>query len=267
MERKRKLIVAKTAVILGAIPFLIWAHEYGPDAGYTKAPGDQGTCTAASCHVGTTNDPKNLGSVSVTFANGQIYSPGVAQHLVVTIADPASTQKAWGFQLTARVGTTATMAGTFASTDSKTTLMCAGQNLFTQQEVPFVSGKTQTCPTSMPLQYIEHSLTGYNTTRGNTGSQTYEFDWTPPASAQGNITIYVSGNAANGDLSERGDHIYNTSYVVTSCTGTTLNSILSASAFGGFATVAPGSWMELYGCGLSGSTRQWGGNDFTGTKA
>src|SRR5437016_5482599 len=133
MERKRKLIIAKTAAILGAIPFLIWAHEYGPDPGYTKAPGDQGTCTAVSCHVGTTNDPANKGSVSVTFPNGLTYVPGARQHLVVTIADPASTQKAWGFQLTAKAGTTATMAGTFASTDANTTLLCSAPNRVGQE--------------------------------------------------------------------------------------------------------------------------------------
>ena len=36
----------------------------------------------------------------------------------------------------------------------------------------------------------------------------YEFDWTPPATAVGNITIYVAGNAANGNGNEQGDHIY-----------------------------------------------------------
>jgi hypothetical protein len=39
----------------------------------------------------------------------------------------------------------------------------------------------------MPLQYIEHSLAGYNATKGHTGSQTYEFDWTPPATTLGDV--------------------------------------------------------------------------------
>jgi uncharacterized protein (TIGR03437 family) len=121
----------------------------------------------------------------------------------------------------------------------------------------------------MPLQYIEHSLTGYNTTRGKTGSQTYEFDWTPPGTSQGNLTVYVAGNAANGDLTERGDHIYATSFTLTPQAQAvpSLDNILSASAFGGYTTVAPATWMELYGSGLSGTTRQWGGADFSGTKA
>src|SRR5664279_3998745 len=111
MKSKRKLYAAKVAVIIGVVPILIWAHEYGPDPGYSGVPNELGTCTGAQCHIGTTNDPANQGSVSVAFPNGQTYVPGVKQHLVVTVADP--TQIAWGFQLTVRpASNTATLAGT-----------------------------------------------------------------------------------------------------------------------------------------------------------
>ena len=196
MPTKRKLFLAKLAVAGAAIPVLLWAYEYGPDPGYSGVPKEQGTCTAASCHVGTTNDPNNKGSVSVSFPNGQTYVPGVKQHLVVTIADPASTQRAWGFQLTARLASnTATQAGTFTFTDANTLLMCSTAN-FAQATAQCQNGARDqcsntntTCPSSQPLEYIEHSLTGYNSSRFHTGSQTYEFDWTPPATASGNITI------------------------------------------------------------------------------
>jgi uncharacterized protein (TIGR03437 family) len=273
MDGKRKVLFAKIAVVTAAIPFILWAHEYGPDPGYSGVPKEQGTCTAVSCHVGTTNDPKNTGSVSVAFPNGQNYVPGLKQHLVVTIADPA--QRAWGFQLTTRLASnTATQAGSLAFTDANTLLMCskADQGSFSAQcqraGTDSCVNTNTTCASSFPLQYIEHSLTGYNASRGHTGSQTYEFDWTPPVTAQGNITVYVAGNAANGDLTVNGDHIYATTYTLTPATGgMTLDNILSASAFGGFTSVAPGSWMELYGSGLSATTRQWGGSDFSGTKA
>jgi uncharacterized protein (TIGR03437 family) len=276
MERQRKLLTAKIAVVAGAIPFLLWAHDYGPDPGYSGVPKDQNgaTCANSQCHVGTANDPKNTGSVSVAFPNGQNYVPGVKQHLVVTIADPA--QRAWGFQLTARLASnTATQAGNFEFTDANTLLMCSKADFtgFSAQcknaaTDSCVSAST-TCPASFPLQFIEHSETGFLAGKGHTGSQTFEFDWTPPATAQGNITVYVAGNAANADGTERGDHIYTTNYTLTPATGgsMSLDNILSATAFGGFTTVAPGSWMELYGSGLSSSTRQWAGSDFTGTKA
>ena len=60
------------------------------------------TCATIGCHTGTPNSPANKGSVKVTFPNGMTYTPGVKQHLTVTISDPAPTQRAWGFQLTAR---------------------------------------------------------------------------------------------------------------------------------------------------------------------
>src|SRR5437763_14981353 len=105
MQRDQKLILAKVAVAAAAVPVILWAHESGPDPGYSGVPKEQGTCIASGCHVGTVNDPANKGSVSIAFPNGLSYAPGVKQHLVVTISDPATTQRAWGFQLTARLST------------------------------------------------------------------------------------------------------------------------------------------------------------------
>ncbi len=43
--------------------------------------------------------------------------------------------------------------------------------------------------------------------------------------------------------------------------------VLSAGAFGGFTSVAPGSWIEIYGSNLAPDSRQWGGTDFNGVNA
>ncbi|MBS1858527.1 MAG: hypothetical protein JST11_24375 [Acidobacteria bacterium] len=269
MERNRKLIFAKCAVVAGAIPFLLWAHEYGPDPGYCGVPHENGTCASSQCHVGTANNPVNTGSVTVTFPVGKNYVPGVKQHLVVTIYDPV--QHAWGFQLTARLTSdSATQAGTFASTDQNTLVMCSTANLTQLKEMDF--GAPQTCPSNMPLAYIEHSLAGYNATKGQSSPVSYEFDWTPPATASGTIDLYVAGNAANGDLTGNGDHIYTNKYTLSPLATSgppaiSANGVVSAGAFGGFPTVAPGSWMEIYGSNLSGTTRGWTGNDFVGLKA
>jgi len=48
---------------------------------------------------------------------------------------------------------------------------------------------------------------------------------------------------------------------------TTITSVESASAYGGFSSVAPGSWVEIYGSNLAPDTRQWAGADFTGNNA
>ena len=269
MQRQRTLNIAKVAVIVSALPFLLWAYEYGPDAGYSGVPRESGTCTSIGCHVGTANS--GSGSVTVSFPNGMTYVPGVQQHLTVTISDSA--QRAWGFQLTPRLASnSATLAGTLASSNANTQLMCASSNLFTQQAVPFSAGGAQTCPATMPLQYVEHSLVGYNTTRGTTGSATYEFDWTPPATDVGAVDIYVAGNAANGDLTTNGDRIYTTKYTLQpGAAGTTPsilpNGAISAGAYGAFTSIAPGTWMEVYGANLSQNTREWSGSDFNGINA
>ena len=44
------------------------------------------------------------------------------------------------------------------------------------------------------------------------------------------------------------------------------NGVISASGFGGLATAAPGSYIEIYGSKMAGTTRQWGGSDFVAGK-
>ncbi len=46
-----------------------------------------------------------------------------------------------------------------------------------------------------------------------------------------------------------------------------ITNVVSASAFGGFASVAPGSWVEIYGSDLAPDTRGWTGADFNGNNA
>jgi uncharacterized protein (TIGR03437 family) len=259
METTRSIKLAKIGVLLGVVPVLIWAYEYGPNPGYAGVGGEHGgaTCDTSGCHVGT---PLNAGggSVTVTFPNGMTYTPGATQHLKVTIADPA--QRAWGFELTARqASSTSTVAGSFASTDNHTQLVCSHPDLFIFTDVPFNGPGSQSCDSASPLQYIEHSLSGYNATKGTTGSATYEFDWTPPASNFGNITIYVAGNAANGDLTPNGDHIYSATYTLTPAAALappTIDPTLgvqnqtSAPRAAGVAA-APGSLVAIYGANFA----------------
>jgi uncharacterized protein (TIGR03437 family) len=195
----------------------------------------------------------------VTFPNGQTYTPGVKQHLQVTIADSASTQRNWGFQLTARqASSTGTQAGSFASTDNFTLVICASTNLSRQTEFDYPN--SQTCPAAQPLAYIEHSLAGESRTQ--TGSQTYAFDWTPPSSDVGPVTIYVAGNAANGNLQPTGDHIYTKTYTLTPAAAnpnapqiTSDSAIVNGASFQpGFA---PGSWVTITGSNLSAVTDTW----------
>jgi len=46
-----------------------------------------------------------------------------------------------------------------------------------------------------------------------------------------------------------------------------ITGVVSASAFGGFSAVAPGSWIEIYGSNLAPGTRTWAAADFNGSNA
>ena len=244
-------MLAKVGVIAAVVPVVLWAYEYGPNPGYAGVPGENGgaTCTASGCHIGRTNDPNNKGSVSVNV--GSTYTPGVTQHLTVTIADPATTQRAWGFELTARQASSpSTVAGTLTSVDNLTQLMCSQTNLFIFRQVTFSPSSRQSCPSGEPLLYIEHTRDGYNASFGHTGSWTYNFDWTPPSTDVGNIVIYVAGNAVNGDLNTTGDHVYATTYTLTPAgSGPSISSVSNAA--GRQAGVFPGSFISVYGSGFT----------------
>lgn len=43
--------------------------------------------------------------------------------------------------------------------------------------------------------------------------------------------------------------------------------VISASAFGGFSNIAPGTWIEIYGTDLALGTQTWGASDFSGVNA
>ncbi len=149
----------------------LYAYAEGPDAGVAHVPGEW---SCSMCHLGTFG----TGNVAVNFPGGLNYTPGVSQHLIVTITDPV--QRRWGFELTARLASSsATQAGSFTiSPDGYTQLVCADPAFLSQ-----VHGST--CPASMPMQYIEHTLVG--TRLGTKSPVSFQFDWTPPATAGGTL--------------------------------------------------------------------------------
>jgi uncharacterized protein (TIGR03437 family) len=201
------------------------------------------------------------------------YTPGVAQQLSVTIADSATTQKSWGFQLTPRVASApGTMAGTLtAAADGSTQIMYSEPNLEIFCAPGSMTGQNPGCkgptdPTDYSLQFVEHSDSGYMASVGTTGSYTYSFTWTPPATDVGNITIYVAGNAGTGlrvtaGAPPAGDHIYSNQYTLTPAGVGPTPSIASAGVVNGasFQTgVVPNSWITIQGTNLySGTADTW----------
>ena len=190
MTNRTKIVYAKMAVILAAIPVLVYAYEYGPNPGYTAAPGDNATaCISSGCHVGTVNSGSGSVKIALPSGNSGTYVPGQAMQILVQITD--STKKAYGFQMTARMGTAGTtQAGDFSTTDANTQVLCTDAS---------VKANGKACPSLFPTEYIEHTYNGYEASIQGKGSYTYSFTWTPPATASGTITLYVAANCGPGD--------------------------------------------------------------------
>lgn len=262
MTRQRKIVLAKMAMVMGTLPVLLWAYEYGPDPGYAGVPNENGgasgaTCATSGCHTGTANDPSNKGSVSLSFPNGMTYTPGVAQTLSVTITD--STEKAAGFELTARqASSTSTMAGDFVTNDTNTQVVCSTSAFIFGPVSQVTNGSN--CKPSQPLHYIEHSLIGFNNSVGHM-PYTFSFTWNPPATNVGNVTIYVAGNAGVGNPpSQNGDHVYSTKYTVTPGSASTTPSIASSGVVNGASFqsgIVPNSWLTIQGSNLASTTDTW----------
>lgn len=230
----RNIQYLASAMVFAALPILIYAYAEGPQPGYSGVPGESGTC--AVCHAG----PSGSGSVKVTFPNGPTYTPGVSQTLTVTVADPA--QRRWGFELTVRQASSrSTQAGTFTpGSDGFTQIVCANASV-----------QAAACPAD--LEYIEHTLAG--TRDGTTGSATFQFTWTPPSTNIGDLTVYVAGNAANGDGQDTGDHIYTAQYAVTpsaSSASPAVTAVVNGASFQ--PGISSGSWVSITGSNLAPTT-------------
>jgi uncharacterized protein (TIGR03437 family) len=102
------------------------------------------------------------------------------------------------------------------------------------------------------IQWLEHNTPSF----GNT----FSVQWTPPAGASGNIHLYVSGNAANGDNTPRNDHIYAADYVLTPASNATANvPVVSGivNSASGTAGAEAGSWITINGTNFGTSNTTW----------
>jgi uncharacterized protein (TIGR03437 family) len=249
-------VFIKIALIAAVVPLLIHAFASGPDPGKTGAPGDQ-TCIQGGCHVGTANSGPGNVKVLLPAGNSGSYTPGQTMRLTVQITD--ATKRSYGFQLTARSGSTnRTQAGDFATIDANTQVLCADGS---------VKANGKTCPVQFPNEYIEHTRAGWSNSLSGNGSYTYSFDWTPPAAAVGAITLYVAANCGLGTDNNLGTNVYIPKIPLSlmpaaANPGPSISNVLDAASFQ--PSVVPGSWVAIFGQGLAGTNRQWAASDFSG---
>jgi uncharacterized protein (TIGR03437 family) len=234
------------APVIAFVPVGAFAHSYGPPPRVTAAPGDNArACTACHSSSALNSGP---GSVKITVPSGAFYVPGVKQRITVQVADP--NQRRWGFELTARLGSDLIngQAGDFTPVDNFTQVICD-------------DGSQKPCATG--ASFITHTSVG--TRNGTRNGATFQFDWTPPATNAGPVTLFAAGNAANGDGGSTGDQIYTANVVLTPAvpaapTVTAGNIVSAATSQAG--PIAPNSWVTVYGSNLCATTRSWSENDF-----
>lgn len=243
-RHSRIVFWGRIGAVLSAVPVLILGYAGGPDARRTGAPGDDGTCAGAGCHVGTATP----GGIELDAPGGLTYTPGQRKTLTVRITGAGSVgSPIYGFQASARlVSNLASGAGgSFTAAQPGTEVLC-------QDNRPKPAAG---CAAATPVEFVQH------TQPSRTNS--FTFDWTPPAANAGDVRIYVAANVANGDGTSNGDRIYTANFTFTPQAQTAAPQIRAQQpvlqAFLGGERISPGTWVEIYGTNFASATKDWSG--------
>ena len=167
----RKLIIMKKNyyLLIFLLPaYLLLSYSSGAPFGYSGSPGDNGR-TCNQCHVaGSTYTPDFV--VDGIPANG--YTPGQTYQLTLTVNNANSAKK--GFEACVE-DDSHQRQGSFANADTHTQAIHSNE-------------------------YVTHTSSG-------TTQSAWTFNWTAPATAQGNLTLYFAVNIADGNGSTSEDFI------------------------------------------------------------
>ena len=244
----KKLAVNLSLLTVAVAPPVIYSYEYGPDPGYTGAPGDNplGCGAGGMCHVSTPNTAS--GSIAISVGGGETtYIPGGSpQTVTVTITD--ANRNKFGFELSARQDSSPTNdAGVLtAGSDGFTQVVdCAGS----------VGGGFYPGSCGNDLHWIEHTLMAFDSTSNAKPGFTYTFTWTPPATDVGTVTLYAAGNAgaAIGEPEVTPTDTFLTQLQLSPATAVvppTIDSGGITEIFGSSDSIQAGSWITIKGQNL-----------------
>ncbi len=189
------------ATLLLAAPIALFGESALPSIGYTGAPTDHNGQNCSTCHnsFGAANSDAT-GSVT---ANISSYNPGVQQTIHIMVQHPQAQR--WGFQITIRSVSDQTQSAGDYSTGIAVAVVCDDGSHF---------GTAPPC--NAMREFAEHM----NAPRTATGAG-YEFDvvWTPPESEIGDLQVYISAVAADGDGTAAGDRVYTLTRIISAAGG------------------------------------------------
>lgn len=219
--RPNRRRVAPAVVLLFGIPLAVYTFSSSPPLQLTGGFGE-GNCT--QCHQGT---PVNGAPGSVVIGAPAFYVPGASMPVTVTIQDTSGGRQRWGFELSARFKD-GRQAGSFTASPPVGVQAISGVQYATHQPAQSFSGS----------------------------SFTYTVNWTAPGDAGGGDVVFnAAGNAANGDFTNGGDHIFTgqataaAPLVVAVSSGGVVNGAAFVPAPNN--TVAPGALISIFGSNLA----------------
>jgi len=157
-------------------------------AGATGSPGE-GTCSQSGCHTGFADNSMG-GSIVISHDIPEAgYAPGAEYNISVTVSEAGITLFGFGFEA----------------------LTADGQNA--GDLAPGVGSQIK----NATVQGVNRrNIVQIQNGGASADSHTFSFTWTAPLQNEGDVTFYAAGNAANANGAKTGDHIYNTSLVVSS---------------------------------------------------
>jgi uncharacterized protein (TIGR03437 family) len=222
--------------VLFSIPLSLAAYSGGPPLRRTGAPGEL-TCLSANCHAGDRFDNSEALRLSET-----TYVPGGPPRRWL-IRNTDTTARAYGIQLTVRRAVDpGREAGRLDGVEPDTSVLCSDDRL-----TPPTG-----CPPAFAVQYFQH------TEPKRTGE--FSIQWTPPSTNIGDVIVYASANASVAG--QRNSRIHLRAFRLTPAPELSLRNAAS-----GLAEFSPGSWISIFGSGLSALTRSWAAEDFEGGRA
>ena len=195
----------------------------------TRARPGEGSCWASGCHQTAAGELlEDSGSLSINFPEGEIYSPGVPQILSLQIDDPAGA--VFGYQLSSRDSDNL-QAGNLAALD-------AGSSV----------------NTAAGIQYL-----GHNITPSNIGI--FEFEWVPPQTDVGPVTMFAAAVADAGTSGRSGDRVHLQDFVIDPAAPPGAPAIngdpVQSTTFSGAQNFSPNTFATIAGANLTQVTLTW----------
>jgi uncharacterized protein (TIGR03437 family) len=181
-------------LLFALAPAVLLAESAQPSIGYAGAPTGHNGQNCVACH--SDKGPANSDSTGSLTVSVSDYNPDVPQMIKITINHPTASR--WGFQMTIREVSDETQeAGTFSvATGQSDQVVCDDGSQF---------GSQPPCSGNGNRQFAEH-MDAPRTAAGSGFSWT--ITWLPPPNEIGRLHVYVTAVAADGDGTDKGDHVY-----------------------------------------------------------